>query len=153
MLFRTHFMFVVFAVLLLINSVNDFYGKIIFVLCAIFSSALVDIDHAESVIGKNLFFRPLQFFTRHRGMIHSFSFCFLVSLLVALFFPRASLGIFLGYSVHLLADSFTKEGIEPFWPLDYKSKGFILTGGRIEELIFVFMIPIDIILFLYLILR
>ena len=52
-------------------------------------------------------------------------------------------GFFMGYSVHLIADSFTKSGIQPFWPLKTRSKGPISTGGKIEDSIFVFLVLVD----------
>jgi len=144
MLFRTHLMFSIFAILLMINFVNN---QLVFVIVALIATIIPDIDHSDSVIGKRLIFRPLQFFIRHRGMIHSFTIAVLIGVLIAIFFPVASLGFFLGYSVHLLCDSFTREGIEPFWPLDYKIKGYLTTGEKYEEVLFVFMIAVNLVLF------
>jgi len=93
-----------------------------------------------------LIFRPLQFFVKHRGVIHSFTTGIVLSVLLAFFWPVASLGFFIGYSVHLICDSFTKEGIQPFWPLRARSKGFIATGGRIEDSLFVFLVLVDAVL-------
>jgi membrane-bound metal-dependent hydrolase YbcI (DUF457 family) len=46
-------------------------------------------------------------------------------------FPVIALGFFLGYGLHLFADSFTKEGITPFYPFSrMKSSGGITTGGK-----------------------
>ena len=144
MLFRTHLMFSIFAILLMINFVNN---QLVFVIVALIATIIPDIDHSDSVIGKRLIFRPLQFFIKHRGMIHSFTIAVLISVLIAIFFPVASLGFFLGYSVHLLCDSFTREGIEPFWPFDYKIKGYLTTGEKYEEVLFVFMIAVNLVLF------
>jgi membrane-bound metal-dependent hydrolase YbcI (DUF457 family) len=129
----------------MINFVND---KLIFVFMVLIATIIPDIDHSDSVIGKRLVFRPFQFFIRHRGMVHSFTIAVLVSVLIAIFFPVASLGFFLGYCVHLICDSFTREGIEPFWPFDYKIKGHLTTGKKYEEFLFVFMIAVNFVLFL-----
>jgi len=128
----------------MINFVNN---QLVFVIVALIATIIPDIDHSDSVIGKRLIFRPLQFFIKHRGMIHSFTIAVLISVLIAIFFPVASLGFFLGYSVHLLCDSFTREGIEPFWPFDYKIKGYLTTGEKYEEVLFVFMIAVNLVLF------
>lgn len=144
MLFRTHLMFGIFAILLAISFVND---KLIFVIVALIATVIPDIDHSDSKIGKRLIFRPFQFFVKHRGMVHSFTIAILLSILIAIFFPIASFGFFLGYSVHLLCDSFTKEGIEPFWPFDYKTYGYLATGEKYEEILFVFMVAVNVVLF------
>jgi inner membrane protein len=144
MLFKTHLMFGIFAILLMISFVNN---KIVFVIVAFIATIIPDIDHSDSKIGRKLIFRPFQFFVKHRGMTHSFTIALLVSILIAMFFPVASFGFFLGYSVHLFCDSFTREGIEPFWPFDHKTKGYLTTGEKYEEILFVFMMAVDLVLF------
>ena len=61
------------------------------------------------------------------------SFNILASIILATFFPILSLGFFIGYSVHLIADSFTRAGIQPFWPLKVRRSGFITNGGRFNS--------------------
>ena len=55
-------------------------------------------------------------------------------------------GFFIGYSIHLILDSFTRDGIQPFWPLKTRSSGFIASGGRIEETLFFSLILLDVFL-------
>ena len=120
--------------------------QLIFVGAVLVGTILPDLDNNFSSWGRHLIFRPLQFFVKHRGIIHSFTTAILISIAITFFWPAASLGFFVGYSVHLICDSFTKEGIQPFWPLKAKSKGFIATGGRIEESLFIFLILINVLL-------
>ena len=136
-----------FAVLMILLFLEHINNKFIFIGMVLIATILPDLDSGFSSYGRHLIFRPLQWFTKHRGVIHSFSFCILISILLAIFWPIASLGFFVGYSIHLVCDSFTKEGIQPFWPLKSKSYGFITSGGRIEESLFFSLIFIDIILF------
>lgn len=143
MLLRTHLAFGVLMIILFVQHVND---KLIFIGLVLVATILPDLDSGFSSWGRHLVFRPLQFFVKHRGIIHSFTIGVILSILLAIFWPVASLGFFIGYSVHLICDSFTKEGIQPFWPLKARSKGFIATGGRIEDSIFVFLILVDAIL-------
>ena len=143
MLLKTHLAFAFLAIILFFTHVSN---KIIFILMVLVATVIPDIDINNSSWGRHLIFRPIQFFIRHRGLIHSFTLAIILSAVIAIFWPIASLGIFIGYSVHLLTDSFTKDGIQPFWPLKTKSAGFIASGGRIEESIFIFLILIDIIL-------
>lgn len=144
MLTKTHVAFAVFLIILFFEHVAHPWFFIIMVLVA---TILPDLDSNLSSFGRHLIFRPLQLLTKHRGMIHSFSFAILISIILAVFLPILSLGFFLGYSVHLICDSFTRDGIQPFWPLKAKSSGFITTGGRIEETLFFTLIILDIFLF------
>lgn len=140
MMYRTHIVIVLFGVLALLSSVEH---KISFVLVALIAGLLPDIDTPESIVGKKWYFRILQFFVRHRGILHSFTVCILVSLIFAVILPVIALPFFLGYGVHLLSDSFTKDGIAPFWPWSKKASGLIRTGGLTETSIFILFLVID----------
>ena len=141
MLIKTHLMFAIFGIILFINFVND---KFIFVGLFILATFLPDMDAGFSTLGKRAISKPIQLITRHRGILHSFSFLIAVSIVLSMYWPVASLGFFMGYAIHILCDSFTKDGVQAFWPLKAKSSGFIATGGRIEETIFISMIFINI---------
>ena len=143
MLLRTHLALAVFAIILFFNHVQN---KFVFIILVLIATIIPDIDMSNSSWGRHLIFRPMQFFINHRGIIHSFSFAVFVSVIISVFWPVASLGFFIGYSVHLIADSFTKDGIQPFWPLKVKSSGFIRSGGRLEEGIFIFLLFLDVVL-------
>lgn len=145
MLIKTHLSFAIFIILLFVNFVND---KSIFIALFIIATFLPDIDGGFSTLGKKAISKPIQLFTRHRGLMHSLTFAVFLSLIISIYWPVASLGFFMGYALHILADSFTKEGVEPFWPFKARSSGFILTGGKLEESIFFFMIFANIGLFL-----
>lgn len=146
MLLKTHLAAAVFMILLFINHINH---RFIFVGMALFATIFPDADSGFSLFGKSLILKPIQFFIKHRGIIHSFTIAILVSVLLAVFMPIASFGFFIGYSTHLIFDSFTKDGIRPFWPHKSVSKGIILTGGKFEKTLFAFLIFIDIALFLF----
>jgi len=102
-----------------------------------------DIDSRFSTIGQKKIARLLQIFTKHRGMIHSFTFLLTITLVLVLFFPVVALGFFLGYASHLFADSFSVDGIMPFYPSKKKSCGVVRTGGRSEIIVFVIFIIAD----------
>ncbi len=84
--------------------------------------------------------------SRKRGFFHSFTFCFIVAFLLAWFFPVTAFPFFLGYGVHLIVDSWTVEGIFPFWPLKYSSKGSVRTGGTVENILFYSFVIADFVL-------
>ncbi len=144
MLLKTHLAFAVLLILVFAQHVND---KLIFIFAVLVATFLPDLDSASSESGKYFIFRPLQFFVKHRGVIHSLTIAFVLSVILSFFWPLVSFGFFIGFSVHLICDSFTRDGIQPFWPLKVKASGPISTGGRVEESLFFSLIFINVILF------
>ena len=126
MLTRTHLAITLFFVLIFLNSFQD---KISFVVIALISALIPDIDSKFSRLGKQKIFRILQFFIKHRGIFHSFTFLIIITLFFVLFYPIVAFPLFLGYGLHLFADSFTRRGIRPFYPLKNKFSGIVLVGG------------------------
>jgi membrane-bound metal-dependent hydrolase YbcI (DUF457 family) len=143
MLKRTHLALGALVALFLLPYVEN---KWIFVPIVLVASLLPDVDTAFSTAGRNFLSRGLQMFVKHRGVIHSLTFAVVVSLGLAFFWPVGALPFFLGYSFHLLADSFTPEGIKPFWPIKSVVKGRIRTGGRIEDTVFIVLLIFDVLL-------
>jgi membrane-bound metal-dependent hydrolase YbcI (DUF457 family) len=129
--------------LILIPTVNN---QIIFFAVIMIASLFPDIDIAGSHAGRKWYFKPVQWFVKHRGIIHSFTLCVAMSFVIAYFVPVLALPFFLGYSVHLFADSLTKDGIRPFWPFKKEVAGSFPTGGKVEEVFFAVFVIIDIIL-------
>lgn len=107
--------------------------KLVFVPVILIATLLPDIDSAYSKLGHHWLFRPMQFFVRHRGPVHSLTICVLISLAFAFYLPVVALPFFLGYSSHLMADGLTEEGVRLFWPLKETSRGKLRTGGVFEE--------------------
>ncbi len=126
-------------------------NKFIFIPVVLIASLLPDIDSAFSGFGRHKVVRPIQFFVKHRGLIHSYTICIILSLILAFYFPIFALPFFLGYSFHLLTDSFTVNGIRPFWPFRAVSSGKVVTGGRIDNVIFVTFIILDAFLIVFLV--
>ncbi len=145
---RTHYAITVLAILLFLPNISN---KIIFVLVALAVTPFPDIDTAFSTLGKHKLFSSVQFLTKHRGVLHSLTFCAVASVVVAFFYPPASLPFFLAYSLHLFADSYTREGIRPFWPIKEKSSWVLKTGGLKETSLFVFLVITDVLVFVFLI--
>ncbi len=145
MLIKTHIVITLFFSLLLVSYVKS---PIFFLVFALFATYLPDIDSKKSKIGNHIFLRPFQWFSRHRGMIHSFTFLFFLVFFLALFFPIIALPFFVGYSSHLLSDSFTLKGIKPFYPFKKASSWKIRTGSIFETNIFLFFLIADIFLFI-----
>ncbi len=138
MLFRTHIAAAIFLILFFLAKIEH---KISFVLILFVATIIPDVDSRFSKIGEKKIFRLLQFFVKHRGLFHSFLFLIFITLILALFIPIISLPFFLGYSSHLMLDSFTIEGIYPFYPFQKRISGKIRTGGK-NEIIFLIIITL-----------
>ena len=145
MLIKTHLAITLFFVLLFIPFVKL---PVLFLIIALLATYLPDIDTKHSKIGHYFFMRPIQLFARHRGFVHSFTFLILITFGLVLFIPFLALAFFLGYCSHLIADSFTIEGIKPFYPHKRICCGRIRTGSIFETSLFTFFILADILLFL-----
>ena len=146
MMFRTHvaFGFLVGLFLLQMWSPNN---QILFMIMVLLGSALPDIDHPESKVGKRV--KIIGFLFEHRGFFHSI-FAALILYLVLLSFSSFAAysvyitGLVMGYLSHILIDAITKEGIMPFHPLSrFRLNGFIRTGKVLEYIILVLLILFD----------
>lgn len=137
MLTRTHLAISIFFALIFLPF---FENKILFCAVLVISTFLPDLDSASSRLGKNILLRPLQFFFGHRGILHSFTFSLMLSMLIFFFSLEASIAFLFGYGLHLIADGLTVMGITPFYPISTKWKGVIKTGGWAEAIIFVIFV-------------
>lgn len=144
MLLKTHLMIALFVVILFFQHVNN---KITFIIMVMVATVIPDLDTNLSSWGRHSVFRPIQFFVKHRGVFHSITFALVVSFIISVFYPILSLGFFMGYALHIFCDSFTKEGVQPFWPIKAKSKGVLRSGGKVEETLFLVMILVNVAMF------
>lgn len=144
MLFRTHLLFGVVLVLFFLPSVRY---PLVFVPLVLLASVLPDIDSMHSYVGRSMWFRPLQFIMKHRGFLHSLTFCVGISALLLLFLPVAALPFFVGYGGHLLLDACTVEGIRLWWPGRDEVRGALTTGSSSETGFFYGLILVSIGLF------
>jgi membrane-bound metal-dependent hydrolase YbcI (DUF457 family) len=140
MMLKTHLALTVLVAMLFLGHVSN---KFLFLFVIIVATIIPDIDTGFSTAGKNIFLKPLQFFVKHRGIFHSFTFCIVASFVIAYWLPQIALAFFLGYGFHLFLDSFTSEGIMPFWPWKRVSNGIFRTGGRVETSLFVILLVLD----------
>ena len=151
MLIKTHLAIIALFILAFVNSIQGDLNKIIFVAVALVATALPDIDSGLSTLGNGITGRIIQFFVKHRGFLHSFTICVILSIILAAFIPRLAFPFFLGYSIHLLSDSFTKEGIAIFWPMQKRSAWIFSTGGVLEKGVFYTFLVLDVLILIYLI--
>jgi membrane-bound metal-dependent hydrolase YbcI (DUF457 family) len=109
-----------------------------FFIVGLLFSILPDIDLYKSKLGKKIpvISIPLNLIG-HRGIMHSFTIPFILSVLFFYIDINAAMGIFIGYSSHLFLDMLNYKGLKPFWPLPWKIKGFCKSGGIVDWVIFV----------------
>ena len=137
MLFRTHIMFSLAVYFLLTYFLEMPLFVLFFVLLG---TGFVDIDAKSSKFGNHWYFRPLQWITKHRGFLHSLIAGVIFSLVIGAINLWAGFGFFVGYVSHLFLDCFTKSGVRLFWPFKFKIKGFVRSGGMIEDIVFVLLL-------------
>ncbi|OIO81064.1 hypothetical protein AUJ84_01845 [Candidatus Pacearchaeota archaeon CG1_02_32_132] len=142
MLLRTHLAIGIAVGLYFLPFVNY---EFIFVPIILISSLLPDADVFFPKFRRKEFSNS-QKDTDPRGILHTYTFCVGVSIIIAFIYPIVALPFFMGYSFHLLADSFTKAGIRPFWPFKTRSTGVVKTGGIVEKLLFITFTIIDVVL-------
>ncbi len=143
MLWKTHLVIGLAVALFFAPHVSD---PVLFMPIVLFATLFPDVDSGFSYIGKNPLAKPVQMTTNHRGIVHSYTLCIFLSILIVFVYPPAALPFFLGYSFHLFADAFTVQGIRPFWPIKAVSKGVIKSGGITDKAIFYTLLFVDILL-------
>ena len=144
MLNKTHLAIGIFFMLFFLSRIVHVWA---YVIVFVIATLLPNLD-------RFIYFNGLKIVgavrSRKRGFFHSFTFCFIVTFLLAWFFPIVAFPFFLGYGVHLLADSWTIDGIKPFWPLRYVSKGNVRDGGSFEYILFYSFVVADFVMLWFL---
>jgi len=122
MLFWTHLTVAAIFFLLLRSFTQDGYTLLIAFLVFL-GSIFPDIDEPHSKINQWSGFlgKIITFFTKHRGIFHSFWPYITLSTLLS-YFTRWPYGLafFLGYLSHICADSLTRMGIAPLYPFSHQ---------------------------------
>ena len=147
MLLRTHLVFSFFIWIFLFDYLASPW---IFLLFLIFATAVIDIDSRKSRVGRRWYFRPLQWFVSHRGIFHTIIFGLIVSFVLYFVNAFVGYGFFAGYLSHLFLDILTPSGVRLFWPLSETRVGFgVRSGGLIEEILFVLLFLVDLLLVVF----
>ena len=85
----------------------------------------------------------------HRGVIHSIWIPLALYIFIVPFSMWVALALSLGYLSHLVADSFTLDGVPFFWPFTKRVSGFIRTGSMLENIIFLGILAADVYLLFF----
>ena len=142
MLFKTHITFGIFIYLLFFSY---FQRPLLTLMGFLIGIIIVDLDSRSSTFGKKWYFRPIQWFTKHRKALHTIFFGIIITSIIATASIEIGVGFFLGFMSHLILDSLTIRGIKPLHPLTQKKiSGYIRSGGIAEDILFVFFLISDI---------
>jgi len=140
MFFKTHLVIALFFALVFSN----YFGNPLVFLPVVFIATLIpDIDSRFSKLGKRKIFRIFNFFVKHRGITHSLTFLSALSLVIFLSFKEILLPFAFAYSLHLALDALTIQGIPIFYPLKFRVRGNVKTGGFLEKSFFISFLLID----------
>ena len=92
--------------------------------------------------------RLLNIFTKHRGILHTLLFAFIISGVVWFFISHIyAAALLIGYISHLVIDGFTMAGINFLHPVaKLHLSGFIETGTFSEILLFILFLVLIIII-------
>jgi membrane-bound metal-dependent hydrolase YbcI (DUF457 family) len=135
---KTHIALGIGIALFFLPHINE---KLIFFSVVLASSILPDLGTVISKDNKKLFSFPGSQSLYKAS--HSYTICVPIALILAFFYPVLALPFFLGYSFHLALESFTIDGIQPFWPYKKKSTGPIAPGGRVDQTVFYMLLIFD----------
>ena len=140
MMLRTHLAFSLFITLFLTKHFNN-----LFILTFILATTLPDIDNRHSKIGRH---NPFCFLTKHRGITHTLLFALVLSAILTFVTKTVyySYALFLGYSLHIVLDSFTKHGTKPFFPFfNIKIRGPMITNSPSENFLAIILFSLFVI--------
>jgi len=144
MLFKTHLIVSILISLILLY----FNLNLVFVIIFIIASLLPDIDSPASKIGRKV--KILNYLFSHRGFFHSLFALLIFSVILSFIDYLLALAFFSGYFLHLLLDSFTRQGIFLFYPFSTKkSKGRIRVGSFLETIVFFIVLFLIIVLLIF----
>src|SRR3989344_5551677 len=102
--------------------------KILFLIIVIAASVLPDLESGFSAPKKHKGFslKSTNLSFHKNWLFHTYTLLIIVSILLTISYPVIAFPFFLGYSFHLFLDSFSSQGISPFWPLKKRSTGSIV---------------------------
>ena len=154
---RTHLAFAA-----CIASVSVFFlessseGKAVFALLIILASFLPDIDHPDSMLGKSI--RPISSIlgavAGHRGIFHSIVVPLILFLLLYLAgYLAFGIAVMIGYFSHLILDSLNHSGVRWLYPLPFRFRGVLRSGGLADFLFFLVFVKLTVIMWIILIIR
>lgn len=135
-----------------------FWETILFFLFVLFGSLLPDFDNPKSKLGRKVPFLsyPMYWLFGHRTFTHSLLFViitWMVTKIIVVLCGANDLytwAITSGVLSHIMGDMVTKKGVPLFYPMKKNIRFFMTfkTGGTVEKLVAVFLVILNIYLFI-----
>lgn len=134
-------------------SVVSYPFTISFVTGVTLGSILPDIDHPKSFIGRHSFglSEIINKKFGHRGITHSLVTWFVLFVFLILFVPSPfTLGVGIGYFLHIFEDYFSISGVPLFLPFDHKrwKCPVYKTSGKVEKIIYIVALSFIVFIFI-----
>jgi len=134
----THLLIGFYIGLLFVGSM-PLFASILFMASMLLGSLAPDLDHQGSKLGKRL--KPLSSLLSlagHRTILHAIWVPAILYMMYVWHWHSFMLIAFIiGYVSHIVADGFTKKGINFIHPFQHlRLQGFVETGGILEWLLF-----------------
>lgn len=133
MMLKTHLLVGLGAALYFLPHVTN---KIVFLPAVIIASILPEVG---DILTKGKVVKKSWLST----IIKTYTLCLILTVLLAFFYPLLALPFFLGYSFHLFLDTFTVDGVHPFWPIGKRINGKVRTGGNVDRAIMIVFAVFD----------
>jgi len=138
MIKRTNLALGVSVALFFIPHVNH---KFVFFVTVLVSTLIPEFNFSLSKSG----FKGTRHISFLRKLLRTYITPTIISIILAFAYPILALPFFLGYSFTLSLDAFSKEGIQPFWPLSKKhTSGHITSGRKSDTVLFYALVIFDI---------
>ena len=134
MLFKTHLLFGFLCALFGVQFLQP-QNQILFVILAVIGSALPDLDHPNSKLGRKV--KIVAYLFEHRGFTHGL-FILVPLLFFSLYYMQTvnAYALLIGYISHIAIDMLTVEGIMPLHPISkFRLRGFVRTGHSLEYVV------------------
>lgn len=75
----------------------------------------------------------------HRGFMHSFACCFMLTIVITLLFPSVCIYFCIAFISHIVLDVLNKKGEQLFWPLKWRARlGVCSSDGAMNSILFAF---------------
>ena len=146
MLGKTHIAFALLVAIVALDFVAA--NALVFVFVAVVAALLPDLDVKNSTLSRNFPF--LSWFSKHRGMLHSFLAAVVGYFLISLFSEMYGIAFFLGYCSHLVLDLLTPQGVVLFAPFSgWRFRGFLKTGSFEERMLFLLVCVLIVVVLLF----
>ena len=143
MLFKTHLLFGFLCALFGVQFLQP-QNQILFVILAVIGSALPDLDHPNSKLGRKV--KIVAYLFEHRGFTHGL-FILVPLLFFSLYYMQTvnAYALLIGYVSHIAIDMLTVEGIMPLHPISkFRLSGFVRTGHVGEYILFGVMLLLSV---------